>query len=107
MTTFVYTSHTGDVNEAEAEPGQSAMRTATQNGIAGITGECGGVLSCATCHVFVDERDADLLAPATELEEELLEGTAVDRENSSRLSCQITASDQLERVRMTMPETQE
>jgi 2Fe-2S ferredoxin len=51
MTTFVFTSHMGDVSTVGAEPGKSAMHAATQNGVVGITGECGGVLSCATCHV--------------------------------------------------------
>jgi 2Fe-2S ferredoxin len=107
MTTFVYTSHTGDVSTVDAEPGESAMHAATQNGVVGITGECGGVLSCATCHVFVDDGDLTVLGPASEQEEEMLEGTAVDREESSRLSCQIRAAEGLDQIRMTLPEYQE
>jgi 2Fe-2S ferredoxin len=107
MTTFVYTSHAGQVTTIEAEPGESVMRAATKLGLKGITGECGGVLSCATCHVFVDARDASKLEAPTALEEEMLEGTAVDREENSRLSCQVHAHESIECLRVTLPEFQE
>ncbi|MGI5132512.1 2Fe-2S iron-sulfur cluster-binding protein [Pseudonocardia sp. CA-107938] len=107
MTTFIYTSHDGQVTTIEAALGESVMRAATTNGVPGVVGECGGVLSCATCHVFVDPEVVDVLPPVTDREDEMLEGTAVDREPTSRLSCQLQASDQLETLRVTTPEYQE
>ena len=46
-------------------------------------------MQCATCHVYVDPRCADPLAPLSELEDEMLDGAAADRRPESRLSCQI------------------
>jgi 2Fe-2S ferredoxin len=107
MTKIVYTAHDGTVTAIDAETGESVMRAATRNGVPGITGECGGVLSCATCHVFVEPEDHDRLPAITELEDEMLDGTAVDREPTSRLSCQLHASDDVEEIKVKTPEFQE
>ncbi|MFC9059212.1 2Fe-2S iron-sulfur cluster-binding protein [Streptomyces sp. NPDC057074] len=107
MTKIVYTAHDGGSTTVEAQPGNSVMETATRNGVPGITGECGGVLSCATCHVFVDDEDLEKLPPVSDLEDEMLDGAAVDREPNSRLSCQIKASEDLETLRVRTPEYQE
>ncbi|WP_342456182.1 2Fe-2S iron-sulfur cluster-binding protein [Phaeobacter gallaeciensis] len=37
-----------------AENGQNLMQAALSHDVPGIIGECGGTLSCATCHVYVD-----------------------------------------------------
>ena len=55
MTTVHFTDADGAVREVEANPGDSVMETAVRNGVPGIVAECGGSLSCATCHVFVRE----------------------------------------------------
>ena len=102
-----FTSATGDVHVVDASPGDSVMQAAVRNGVPGIVGECGGVLSCATCHVFVDERDLDRLPPMGELEDEMLDGAAEDRRPCSRLSCQIPVTDELGDVHVTTPEFQE
>lgn len=107
MPTITYTSAEGEVREIEAKIGDSVMRTAVNNGVPGIVGDCGGVLSCATCHVFVDPADAERLPERDELEDEMLDGTAVDRAEYSRLSCQITVSDELGDLHVTTPEYQE
>ncbi|MQA34936.1 2Fe-2S iron-sulfur cluster-binding protein [Modestobacter roseus] len=107
MPTIRYTSADGDVREISATTGDSVMQTAVRNGVAGIVGECGGVLSCATCHVFVDAGDADRLPPVGELEDEMLDGTADDRRPTSRLSCQLVVSDELGDLHVTLPEAQE
>ena len=80
---------------SRAAPGDSVMETAVRNGVPGIVGECGGCLSCATCHVFVDEADLRPRRRPGEIEDEMLDGTAVDREDNSRLSCQIKLQDGL------------
>jgi 2Fe-2S ferredoxin len=107
MPKISFTSATGDVRVVDAPPGDSVMHAAVRNGVPGIVGECGGVLSCATCHVFVDETDLDRLPPMGELEDEMLEGAAEDRRPDSRLSCQIPVSDELGDVHVTTPEFQE
>lgn len=107
MTKLVYTAHDGSSTTLEVDTGESVMQAATRNGVPGITGECGGVLSCATCHVFVDPDDLQKLPAMSESENEMLEGTAVDREPNSRLSCQLVASDDLDTLHVTTPEYQE
>lgn len=105
MPTITYTSADGAVRTVEANVGDSVMETAVRQGVPGIVGECGGSLSCATCHVFVDESDLDGLPPIGEMEDEMLYGTAVDRQDNSRLSCQlkVTADSDLH---VTTPKTQ-
>jgi 2Fe-2S ferredoxin len=89
----------------EANVGDSVMETAVRNGVPGIVAECGGSLSCATCHVFVDESDFAALPPMEDMEDEMLYGAAEDRRETSRLSCQIKLTDGLE-LHVTTPETQ-
>lgn len=107
MPKVTYVSDDGELRVVDGSPGDSVMQTAVRNGVPGIVGECGGVLSCATCHVFIDEPDSSQLPPMSDLENELLDGTVVDRCENSRLSCQIKLSDDLCGVRVTTPEAQE
>ncbi len=105
MPTIYYTDAEGETRNVDAVSGDSVMETAVRNGIPGIVAECGGSLSCATCHVFVSEEDLDKLNPMSEMEDEMLYGTAVDREDNSRLSCQLRCQDGQD-LHVTTPETQ-
>jgi 2Fe-2S ferredoxin len=89
MPSVEYTSANGDVTTIEGTDGASIMETAVRNGVTGIVGECGGSLSCATCHVFVAHDTVELAGEMSELEDDMLDGTAVERRLNSRLSCQI------------------
>ncbi len=75
--------------------GVSLMRAATENGIEGIVGDCGGAMSCATCHVFVEDGFAERLPDLEPNEDQILEYTAAGRQPNSRLACQILMSDAL------------
>ena len=86
--------------------GQSLMRAAAAAGIDGIAADCGGVLSCATCHVVVaPEWAARLLAPGAD-EDAMLEMTATPREPNSRLSCQIVLAPELDGLVVRVAATQ-
>jgi ferredoxin, 2Fe-2S len=89
-----------------AAVGVSLMRAATGAGIEGIAADCGGVLSCATCHVYVDAHWAARLAPVTADEDAMLEMTASERRPASRLSCQIMLDDTLGGLTVHLPPTQ-
>ncbi|MET0715572.1 MAG: 2Fe-2S iron-sulfur cluster-binding protein [Mycetocola sp.] len=102
-----FTDYQGETRTIAANIGDHVMQLATRNGIPGIVGECGGVLSCATCHVFVEEDQLELLPPVGEMEDELLDGTAVDREPNSRLSCQIVVDGNIDRLCVRTPEAQD
>ncbi|ANE03243.1 2Fe-2S iron-sulfur cluster-binding protein [Corynebacterium crudilactis] len=105
MSTVHFTDHAGETRTVEANVGDSVMETAVRNGVPGIVAECGGSLSCATCHVFVDPAQYAELSPMEEMEDEMLWGAAVDREDCSRLSCQIKVTEGMD-LSVTTPETQ-
>ena len=66
-----------------------------------IKAECGGACSCATCHVYVDDDHFDKLVPPSDDEEDLLYST-LDKKPTSRLSCQILLSDELDGLKVTI-----
>ncbi|MBK1875268.1 2Fe-2S iron-sulfur cluster-binding protein [Pelagicoccus mobilis] len=73
----------------------SLMDIAVDNGIEGIEGDCGGVGSCATCHVRVKQEWMEKVGKAEELEQDILEfedGTC----SRSRLCCQIDVDEDLD-----------
>ncbi|MFY0627112.1 MAG: 2Fe-2S iron-sulfur cluster binding domain-containing protein [Reichenbachiella sp.] len=73
----------------------SVMELAVENSIQGIDGDCGGVCSCATCHVHVDEAHTDKTGEASEIESDMLE--LDDNVNEySRLCCQLEVSEKLD-----------
>lgn len=106
MTTVHYTeADTGQTRTITGNPGDSVMETAVRNGVPGIVAECGGSLSCATCHVYVREDQLDQLPEMSDMEDEMLYGTAEDRTDCSRLSCQIKLTEDMD-LHVTTPETQ-
>lgn len=91
---------------ARARVGRSLMRAAVDGGIDGIAADCGGCLSCATCHVIVDAAWADKLPPPSADEQSMLEMTAAPRQPTSRLSCQIELTLALDGLVVQLPSTQ-
>lgn len=96
----------GRATTIEARPGDSLMRAAVGAGIDGIAADCGGCLSCATCHVYVDDNALAILAPPSRDEEAMLEMTASARQPNSRLSCQIVLDESLDGLRVHLPPSQ-
>jgi 2Fe-2S ferredoxin len=92
--------------ELEVVVGTSVMRAATAQGIGGIVGECGGGLTCATCHVVVEQEFFALTPPMTANEDQMLDFTAMPREPTSRLSCQLVMSDALEGLTVRIADPQ-
>lgn len=86
--------------------GRSLMQAAVDAGIDGIAADCGGCLSCATCHVFVDEIWRAKLPAVSFDEAAMLEMTAVPAEADSRLSCQIELRDTLDGLQVRLPTSQ-
>ena len=75
----------------------SVMALAVENGIKGIDGDCGGVCSCATCHVHVSPEDISKTGVASEIESDMLE-LDDNADEFSRLCCQLEISDALDGV---------
>ena len=106
MARIQFVSADGEAQWIDAAEGRSLMEVALDAGIAGIEGQCGGFLNCATCHVFIDEAWRQRVADAGEEESELLEGTVEPSRPSSRLSCQIVVTKDLDGLRVSLPQRQ-
>ena len=102
MPTITYISAEGDERRIDAANGISLMQLALSNGIPGIIGECGGVMSCATCHVYVDDGWYGRLAPPQQSEIDMLE-FADEPTALSRLGCQIKVRDELHGLVVRVP----
>jgi 2Fe-2S ferredoxin len=82
------------------------MRAALNAGITGIVGECGGSMMCATYHVYLREPWAAKLPTMAATESEMLTMAGSERKPSSRLSCQIKMSADLDGITLHLPENQ-
>jgi 2Fe-2S ferredoxin len=90
----------------EGRPGESLMQAAVAANVKGIEADCGGLLTCATCHVYVREPFAGRLPPPQDDELGMLEFTAAPRRATSRLSCQIRLAPELDGLQVDLPENQ-
>jgi 2Fe-2S ferredoxin len=88
------------------KPGQSLMQLAVANNVAGIAADCGGLMTCATCHVYVREPFASRLDLPTQDEDGMLDFAASPRRPNSRLSCQIRLVPALDGLTVDLPPTQ-
>lgn len=82
-------------HELDVPSGTSLMESAVAANVPGIVAECGGSCSCATCHVYVDDKWLGELEEPTPEEADLIEFLDGARSNS-RLSCQILLTDELD-----------
>jgi 2Fe-2S ferredoxin len=95
----------GEVKEVDGHNGLSIMEIAHKNDIFEIEGACGGSLSCATCHIIVEQSSYDLLdkiTPKKEEEDDMLD-LAFGLTKTSRLSCQIIMRDELDGLTVKIP----
>jgi 2Fe-2S ferredoxin len=91
----------GTERTVEARAGWSVMENIRDNGFDELLALCGGCCSCATCHVHVDPSWFGRLKPRGADEDDLLD-TSDHRVETSRLSCQILFSDELDGLRVTI-----
>ena len=105
MAKITYVDHEGTERAIEATNGESVMEAAIKNSIPGIDADCGGACACATCHVYVDEAFMDKVGAPEDMEQSMLD-FAENVKATSRLSCQISVSDDLDGLKVTTPESQ-
>ena len=105
MVKINFIDHTGETRAVEAETGSTVMEAAIRNAVPGILAECGGACACATCHVYVDESGKEKTGDPSPMEEDMLD-FAFDVRPTSRLSCQIKITDDLDGLSVTVPERQ-
>lgn len=87
----------------EAREGLTLMEAARAANVPGILAECGGACSCSTCHVYVARDWVGKLAPKSDDEADLLDFAYEPDAETSRLSCQVTLSADLDGLRVTVP----
>lgn len=95
----------GQKRSVEAEEGSTVMEAAIRNSIPEITAECGGACACATCHVYVAPEWAEKLPKMSPMESDMLD-FAIDPRPTSRLSCQISLTPELDGVVVETPARQ-
>ncbi len=106
MPNVTYVHPDGSRDTIDVPVGTSVMRGAILNSIDGIVAECGGEMMCATCHVYVDDACRDRMPVQSDDERAMLEFTASERKPSSRLSCQLVVTPEMDGLVVYLPESQ-
>ncbi len=101
MPKVIFVSPDGSRTEIESPCGISVMELAHKHDI-DIEGACEGALACSTCHVIVDPEDYEKLPEPTEDEEDMLD-LAFALTHTSRLSCQIIMTEEMDGLTVTLP----
>ena len=105
MPKITYITSDGTTYNVDAETGSTVMEAAIRNLVPGIEAECGGACACATCHVYIEPEWRDIVGKPSEMEEDMLD-FAYDVRPTSRLSCQIKVTDELDGLIVHVPERQ-
>ncbi|KQX20852.1 MULTISPECIES: 2Fe-2S iron-sulfur cluster-binding protein [unclassified Sphingomonas] len=101
MPKLVVVTREGEESVLDAEAGLSVMEVIRDAGIDELLALCGGCCSCATCHVFVDPAFTGVLPEMSDDENDLLDSSD-HRDERSRLSCQLTMTDDLDGLTVTI-----
>lgn len=105
MPRIIFVEHDGTEHEIEAQSGLSLMNAAIDNLVPGIDADCGGECSCATCHVMVRDAWTAKVGKPNDREESMLDLNP-ERQDNSRLSCQVPVTDELDGLTVDVPEFQ-
>jgi 2Fe-2S ferredoxin len=105
MPKITFIEHNGAEHVVEANVGLSVMEVAVRNMVPGIDADCGGACACATCHIYVDDAWAERTGKPESMEESMLD-FAYEPKETSRLSCQITVTEELDGLIVRLPEFQ-
>ena len=91
----------GAVQQVDAEEGRNLLEIAQAAGQP-LEGTCEGQMACSTCHVIVDRDWFDKLPRSVEDEEDMLD-LASGARRTSRLSCQIILTTDLDGLVVHIP----
>ena len=105
MVNITFIDAAGTSRTVEAEPGATVMETAVRHGVPGIEAECGGACACATCHVYVAEEWSGKVGSPQSMEEDMLD-FAFEVRPTSRLSCQIRVTEEMDGLTVHTPSRQ-
>lgn len=105
MGQIIFVEHDGTEHYVDIEVGKSLMQMAMDNLVPGIDADCGGECACGTCHVIVAANWKSELGVAGDDERQMLSMTP-EKTDGSRLACQITVTDELDGLKLSLPEFQ-
>lgn len=91
----------GEMQIIEAEAGRDLLDVAQAAGQP-LEGACEGQMACSTCHVIIDKEWFEKLPRASEDEEDMLD-LASGARRTSRLSCQIMVTAELDGMVVKIP----
>lgn len=103
MPDLVFVLPDGIETVVDAPVGESVMRIAVNHDLPGVVGECGGELSCATCHVFDRQLPDSVFGSSSEDESDLLE-MVENLRPTSRLACQMHMTAEAEGCVIEIPD---
>jgi ferredoxin, 2Fe-2S len=106
MPRITFIEHNGAVHVVESEEGQSLMQAAVGNLVPGVTADCGGAGTCATCHGYIDESWAGRVPPPSPDERDMIESGCLHIRENSRLTCQVRVTAQLDGIVIRLPPSQ-
>ena len=106
MAKIKYIEFNGKEHEIEVPNGMTVMEGAVHGNIPGIDADCGGGMSCATCHVYINDDEWFKKLPEKEMGEDDMLDQAYEPKSNSRLGCQLIVSDDLDGLAVHMPEKQ-
>ena len=101
MPKLVVVNRAGEEKTIDVDAGLSVMEAIRDNGFDELLALCGGCCSCATCHVYVDPAFAGKVPAMSEDENDLLDSSD-HRNETSRLSCQVQITGDLDGLRVTI-----
>jgi 2Fe-2S ferredoxin len=105
MPKITYIEHNGKEHVIDVAAGMTVMEGAVKHNVPGIDADCGGACACATCHVYVDPEWAAKTGESSGMEQSMLD-FANDVEPTSRLSCQIKVTAELDGLVVRLPSSQ-
>jgi 2Fe-2S ferredoxin len=105
MPQVTYRPVSGEPITVDAFADMTLMEVALCNDVPGIVGLCGGICSCATCHVYIDDAWTDRLPAPSGEERDMPDGLDNARANS-RLGCQVTVTDALDGLVVSVAEAE-
>jgi ferredoxin, 2Fe-2S len=105
MPKVTFAMSTGERYEVDGQCGMSIMEVAVRNSVPGILADCGGCMTCGTCHSYISPEWAKRMPLPSSSEEEILDGV-LHCSDASRLACQIQLTDELDGLVVEVPPSQ-
>ena len=105
MISLTFIEPSGLEHRVRASIGKTLMQAAVESSLPGIPADCGGACSCGTCHVQIDQAWLERVPGSEAFEDEMLDCVG-GRSQTSRLSCQIPLTPQLDGMVVHIPAPQ-